>query len=290
MDGLLFGLAEGIKSGVESYQNAKKTRDAQELELQKMQQQKEQQDRAFGLEQEKFGYEKKKGLLSEQTKLREKNLDADLDYEAYELKNLRPLPRGLIKQKEKDPLAEELKEARLEAMRREERQDLAARDVPGVGTALTPTDANELKTARASKESFDSNVKEMIALRKKHNGGSIWNREDVERAKQLSKTALLEYKNMAKLGVLSGSDTDIINSIIPEDPLQYSGAGLLGQDPISHRLKSFLKDNDKIYNEKIKAKLNPAAQPKALAAEGASLQELLAEKERRKMGKNVGSQ
>ena len=114
------------------------------------------------------------------------------------------------------------------------------------GMANTPDDAKQLKEAHVSKKSFDNKISQMIALREKHSGGATLNREDVERGKQLSKDALLEYKNMAKLGVLSKSDEDIINAIIPEDPLQYNSplAAIQGQDPTLNRLKQFKNDSD----------------------------------------------
>lgn len=117
------------------------------------------------------------------------------------------------------------------------------------GRANTVDDAKQLKDAHIAKKSFDNKINQMIALREKHKGGAILNREDVERGKQLSKDALLEYKNMAKLGVLSKSDEDIINAIIPEDPLAYNNpvAAIQGQDPILNRLKQFKQDSDKDF-------------------------------------------
>jgi len=74
------------------------------------------------------------------------------------------------------------------------------------GLANSLDDAKQLKEAHESKKNFDNKISEMIALREKHGGGATLNREDVARGKQLSKDLLLEYKNMAKLGVLSKSD------------------------------------------------------------------------------------
>lgn len=128
------------------------------------------------------------------------------------------------------------------------------------GLANTEQDAKDLRDAHESKRSFDAKIDEMIALRKKHNGGAIWNREDVERGKQLSNDALLEYKNMAKLGVLSSSDTNIINSIIPTDPLEYKAAGLLGQDPILTKMEKFKADNDNSFKEKVKTRTRSQGQ------------------------------
>lgn len=121
------------------------------------------------------------------------------------------------------------------------------------GLANNEDDAKKLKEAYESKKNFDGKIKEMIALRKKHGGGASLNREDVGRGKQLSKDLLLEYKNMAKLGVLSKSDEDIINAIIPEDPLAYNSplAAFNGQDPILHKLEKFKGDSDKDFSTKV---------------------------------------
>lgn len=119
------------------------------------------------------------------------------------------------------------------------------------GQAISLDDAKQIKEGHVSKKSFDNKVQAMIDLREKHGGGAIFNREDIARGKQLSKDALLEYKNMAKLGVLSKSDEDIINAIIPEDPLEYNSplAAIQGQDPILHKLKAFKADSDKNFTE-----------------------------------------
>ncbi len=121
------------------------------------------------------------------------------------------------------------------------------------GMANTVDDAKQLKDAHLAKQGFDSKLDEMIALREKNNGGALFNREDVARGQQLSKDLLLEYKNMAKLGVLSKSDEDIINAIIPEDPLEYNSplAAIQGQDPTLARLKAFKSDSDKNFKEGI---------------------------------------
>lgn len=121
------------------------------------------------------------------------------------------------------------------------------------GTANTVDDAKQLKEAFESKKNFDNKIQEMIALRQKHGGGAILNREDVGRGKQLSKDLLLEYKNMAKLGVLSAADEAIINEIIPADPLEYNSplAALQGQDPILHKLKKFKNDSDKDFQTRV---------------------------------------
>ena len=121
------------------------------------------------------------------------------------------------------------------------------------GMANTEDDAKQLKGAFEAKSNFDSKLSEMIALRKKHKGGAVMNREDVARGKQLSKDLLLEYKNMAKLGVLSQADENIINAIIPADPLEYNSplAAMQGQDPTLNRLEKFKGDAEKDFQTKV---------------------------------------
>jgi len=118
------------------------------------------------------------------------------------------------------------------------------------GVANTSEDAKQLKEAHESKLAFDGKIQEMIDLRKKY-GGEMFNREAVARGKQLSKDLLLEYKNMAKLGVLSKSDEDIINAIIPEDPLEYKVSSIVGQDPIMTKLTKFKQDSDRDFKTRV---------------------------------------
>lgn len=134
------------------------------------------------------------------------------------------------------------------------------------GLANTEDDAKKLKDASELKNNFDNKLDQMIALRQKHGGGAALNREDVARGKQLSKDLLLEYKNLAKLGVLSQSDENIINAIIPEDPLEYNSplAFVQGQDPTLSRLKSFKEDSNKDFSNRIATRTrtgNMAEQP-----------------------------
>jgi len=173
-------------------------------------------------------------------------------------------------QKRAFDLAENKKdrESRLEAARigNENKEELRTTllDTP-YGLANTPEDAKQLKEAYESKSAFDNKIKELITLREKHGGGALFNREDVARGKQLSKDLLLEYKNMAKLGVLSAADEKIINAIIPADPLAFDF--IPGQDPILHKLKSFAKDSDSIFNTKLSTRLKGGSKldPKATA-------------------------
>lgn len=121
------------------------------------------------------------------------------------------------------------------------------------GLANNEDDAKKLKEAFESKKNFDNKIEEMIQLRKDHKGGSLFDRESVARGKQLSKDLLLEYKNMAKLGVLSAADEKIINAIIPADPLEFNSpvAAIQGQDPILNNLTRFKSDSDKDFQTRV---------------------------------------
>ena len=101
----------------------------------------------------------------------------------------------------------------------------------------------------------------MIDLRKKHKGGALLNRTDIGRAKSLSKDLLLEYKEIAKLGVLSQSDEKILNAIIPDDPLEFNSplATIQGQDPILNRMEKFKGDVEFDYNARLKNRLRPGS-------------------------------
>lgn len=127
------------------------------------------------------------------------------------------------------------------------------------GLARTDMDAKDLKSADEEKKGFDSKLNELIKLREDF-GGELVDREAVSRAKQLSKDLLLSYKNMAKLGVLSQSDTDIINAIIPADPLEYRSplAAIQGQDPILSNMKKFKSDSDMDFQNKLQNRLRSA--------------------------------
>jgi len=127
-----------------------------------------------------------------------------------------------------------------------------ARYVPGQGMAYTPDDAKQLKEAQETKDSFDRKIQEMIDLRKEY-GGEVVNRVAVDRGKQLSKDLLLAYKNMAKLGVLSQADEDIINAIIPKDPLAFQFTP--GGDSILNRLEKLKGDVGKDYESRLKNRI-----------------------------------
>jgi hypothetical protein len=147
------------------------------------------------------------------------------------------------------------------------------RSVPGVGVAYTVQDAKDLKEAMQTKKDIDSLNDQMIALRKKY-GPETLNREAVAKGRSLSKQALLKYKTLSKLGVLSEADMTIVNQIIPEDPLGYSASdvtlGLLpGGDPIMAQLEQLRETTNSMYENSVNARLLKAepVDPELQAAE-----------------------
>lgn len=161
---------------------------------------------------------------------------------------------------------EALAEAKKEAAAEKNAEKMETLRVGNYGFAQTPDDAKQLKEASESKKAFDGKLDELIELRKKHGGGAVLNREDVARAKQLSKDLLLDYKNMAKLGVLSKSDEDIINAIIPSDPLQYRGVleVVQGQDSILNNMQKFKSDSDRDFKTKLGNRLRREGRKESL--------------------------
>lgn len=125
------------------------------------------------------------------------------------------------------------------------------------GLANTPDDAKIIKEAHEAKMSLFSQVDEMIKLRQKYEGGAIMQPDDQGYATQLSNDALLAYKNLKKLGVLSKSDEDIVNAIIPKDPLRLRGMAevISGQDAVLSKLVNFRDNKSKDFASGIQARI-----------------------------------
>ncbi len=157
-----------------------------------------------------------------------------------------------------DPYAVELKRLNVDKAKRDAIADAQALETP-YGNARTPDDAKQLKSAGELKSTFDDKIDELIQLRSDY-GGEVWNRDAVARGKQLSSDLLLLKKDMAKLGVLSKSDEGILNSIIPQDPLEINWTGAFdGQDPTMTRLKAFKSDTVKDFESRLTNRLQGGA-------------------------------
>jgi hypothetical protein len=119
------------------------------------------------------------------------------------------------------------------------------------GVARTEDDAKKIKEAGEQKAKLDSQISELITLRKEK-GAELLNRDVVARAQQLSKDLLLTKKNLENLGVLSQSDRDIVDEIIPSDPTQFHFSQMYGQDPTLTKLERFKDDTNRDFQERLK--------------------------------------
>lgn len=104
-------------------------------------------------------------------------------------------------------------------------EDVRKRYVPGVGLALTEQDAKDVKTTKDSVDKMGSAVNKLIEIRKSIGSGTLFDRKTVAEAKQLATDVLLQYKNIAQLGVMSKSDQELLDRIIPEDPTRFEVTG-----------------------------------------------------------------
>lgn len=154
-----------------------------------------------------------------------------------------------------DPEVAEMRAMRLEEMKRKAAEAEGAKDTI-YGKARTADDAKKLKEASELKSKLDREISELITLRKEFGGEAI-NRDVVARAKQLSNSLLLTKKNLESLGVLSQSDRDIVDEIIPSDPTEYSFSKLLGNDPILTKLEKFKSDTESDFQARLKNRILP---------------------------------
>lgn len=144
-----------------------------------------------------------------------------------------------------------------EEKERKKKEDILARETP-FGLARTKQDAKDIRDGLVEKKIFDNLVDEMIALREKY-GGELLPSSETDRGKQLSKKALLSYKNMAKLGVLSQADEAIINAIIPKDPTEaLTSLNPFSEDRVMRKLKGLKQDAEKDFQNQLKVKLEGA--------------------------------
>jgi len=135
-----------------------------------------------------------------------------------------------------------------------EKESFNERYVPNIGLAYTAQDAKDIKEAFEAKKGLESNIDEMIKLRKQMGGGAILDRAAVERGKGLSNTVLLKLKTLEKLGQLTEADQAIVNAVIPKDPLAYKWSGT-GEDPIISNLSKFKQDKINEFNEKLNMRI-----------------------------------
>ena len=245
--------------------------------LEAARQEKAQKDKLTGLQIQSLENEQK-GILSGEkraTILKDLTPAKEGEKGAFMLRSLgedgNPLTEWVRKSTEPktvDPMVQEMRAQRLEEMKRKGEEAEAAKDTV-YGKARTADDAKKLKEASELKSKLDREIGELIAIRE-NKGAEVWDRDTVARAKQLSKSLLLTKKNLESLGVLSQSDMDIVNEIIPSDPTQFNFAQLVGQDPTLTKLKSFQTDTQKDFDARLANRLaNPNAP--AVASSGPAI-------------------
>lgn len=89
-----------------------------------------------------------------------------------------------------------------------------------MGQAKTKNDAKIVKDIYTSYEGSRTNLDELIDLRKSK-GAELMDRKSVNRAKTIAADLTVQYKDLAKLGVLSKDDYRLLERLIPADPLQF---------------------------------------------------------------------
>ena len=93
-------------------------------------------------------------------------------------------------------------------------------EVPGIGKARDPMLAKEARKAVPRYEALMGNFKEAAKLRKKH-GGQFFRTKEGAIAQGLMTDVVMDMKELLNLGVLNGPDIDILEDMIPRDPLAF---------------------------------------------------------------------
>lgn len=89
-----------------------------------------------------------------------------------------------------------------------------------MGQAKTKNDAKILKDAYTGYEGTKSNLDDLIRVRGEK-GAEVMDRKAVNQAKTIAADLTVQYKDLAKLGVLSKDDYRLLERLIPSDPLQF---------------------------------------------------------------------
>ena len=91
--------------------------------------------------------------------------------------------------------------------------------IPGVGFALTKDDAKKGKEILDITNDLASQLDSLIELRS-DKGAEFLDRDSVSRGKAAATNLKLMIKDAAKLGVMSEQDKELLDTMIPDDPLQ----------------------------------------------------------------------
>lgn len=93
-----------------------------------------------------------------------------------------------------------------------------------MGTAHTKNDAKILKDVFTSYTGTKSSLDSLLDLRKQK-GAEFFDRGSVKAAETIAADLTVQYKELAKLGVLSGTDYALLERLVPTDPLQVDILG-----------------------------------------------------------------
>jgi hypothetical protein len=124
--------------------------------------------------------------------------------------------------------------------------------VPGAGYAVDEDSAKKARDAMQVQNSLDGNLKELAALRAKHNGGFVLDRQDVARGHIIKEQVKRKLQKLYEMGVLQAFEEKSIDKLLP-DADAYSPMGSIeaAYDQIG---KSTRQDTTRKINEYI----NPA--------------------------------
>jgi len=96
--------------------------------------------------------------------------------------------------------------------------------VPGIGLATDPEAAKTLRPDSATFSNFNSGVNKLIKMREKY-GSETMPTDAKGEMKQIYNELLLDKKSMAKLGVMSESDLEMLQNIVA-DPTSFNPSTL----------------------------------------------------------------
>lgn len=247
------GLLGGLNKGILAYHDAKKSREDKAAEM-----------AARGLIQDESGQWVQDPIYAAgETKKRQADLRAKAALEGRipkfdESGEIIEAPRSpdelayLKARDDSNPYRGLLQKMQIEENNRKKTDEAAAIQTP-YGTANTPADANVVKEAEDARNALNDLVDQMISLRKENTGIRRFGPEANARGKQLAKQALLLKKKLDGLGVLSATDIDIVNSIVPEDPLKVEWFG----DPTMKKLQGIKGDAQKKLGSVVSTRIRP---------------------------------
>lgn len=141
-----------------------------------------------------------------------------------------------------------------------------------MGQAKTKNDAKILKDAYTGYEGTKTNLDDLIATRKEK-GAEVMDRKSVNQAKTIAADLTVQYKDLAKLGVLSKDDYRLLERLIPTDPLQFDvmahtpAALQQARDLIDTRMNAFARGYGVTSPVKAKGD-NPASDATPSASNG----------------------